>query len=172
MGFSDYLLFLGIESNPTSVNLLNASSTAPNTGILSTDSVPPSKEPHPHYPVGASGYFECGVCLESSYMYRRACCSFPACSECISSYFTSKIDLGLVAIECINTKCRDFVHRDEISVRLPSSLKPVYLRLLANANADELSKTCPRCNNIMTLESAEILKNMKRMATKDPTAVR
>ena len=130
------------------------------------------KEPVPHFPVGTYGLFECGICLIPSWMYKRACCSFPACSDCLTSYFEAKLDLGIVSIECVNHSCKKFVHRDEISVRLPQSRKSCYYKLLANSNADELSKTCPRCNHIHRLDSLSTLKNMKRQAAKDATSVR
>lgn len=130
------------------------------------------KEPTPHFPVGSYGLFECGICFTPSWMYKRACCSFPSCSECLSSYFEAKLDLGIVSIECVNSACKKFVHRDEISVRLPQSRKELYYRLLANSNADELSKTCPSCNHIHKLDSLSTLKDMKRQSAKDPTSVR
>jgi len=128
------------------------------------------KEPSPPFPVGSYGLFECGICLTSSWMYKRACCSFPACSKCLTSYYESKLDLGIVSFECINSVCKKFVHRNEISVRLPQNKKSKYYRLLANSNADELAKTCPRCNHIHRLDSISSLKTMKRQATKEPTS--
>ena len=87
------------------------------------------------------------------------------------SYYASRVDLGQVSIECVNSLCRCFVHRDEISLLLPASKKSIYCTLLANSNSDDLSKTCPRCNHVMKLESVSILKSMERASRKNPAAV-
>ena len=125
-----------------------------------------SRDPLPHFPVGSYELAECNVCFSIKWMYKRACCGFPACAECLAAYFTSRIDLGQVSFECINSLCRCYVHRDEISLFLPSSKKAVYCTLLANSNADKLSKTCPRCNHVLRLESAQQLKLVERAARK------
>ncbi|XP_054708648.1 E3 ubiquitin-protein ligase arih1l-like [Uloborus diversus] len=109
---------------------------------------PHPKEPSPHYPVGEWEFDDCGICFESQWLYRRVCCSFPACSICLQNYFSSKIDNGQVKIECCNTTCSSYVHRDEISARLTLAYKEKFHKLLILANQDANTKTCPRCSHV------------------------
>ncbi|KFM64884.1 putative E3 ubiquitin-protein ligase RNF217, partial [Stegodyphus mimosarum] len=110
-------------------------------------------EPSPHYPVGDWQFDECGICYESQWLYRRACCGFSACSSCLQSYFSSKIDEGQVKIECCNTSCSSYVHRDEISARLSIADKEKFHKLLILANQDSNTKTCPRCSHVTKIAS-------------------
>ncbi|RWS06760.1 putative E3 ubiquitin-protein ligase RNF217-like protein [Dinothrombium tinctorium] len=126
---------------------------------LSTEAI---KEPIPHFPVGSWDYEECKVCCETVWLYRRPCCDYPACNDCLTNYFENKVKLGIVSIECVNPQCHEYVHRDEISVRLAPEVKKTYCRLLAFNNCDEIAKTCPRCNHIRRLQSESELKQMKK----------
>lgn len=129
-----------------------------------------SKEPKPHFPIGDFDFLECQICLRKQWLYRRACCSFPACCNCLKEYFTTKIEQSIVTIECINNHCSSFIHRDEISTRLDSNMKNIYHRLLLSSNSNGLSKTCPQCNHLKTLDSMDQLKKMKKAAKKEPKA--
>jgi E3 ubiquitin-protein ligase RNF217 len=151
------------------MTMASDSSSSPESPSSHNSNVLP--DPIPHFPVGTYEMIECNICLVSKWMHRRVCCSFPACSDCLTSYYAARIDLGQVSIECINTLCRCFVHRDEISLLLPASKKTVYNTLLANSNSDNLSKTCPRCNQVLKLESVNVLKSMERASKKNPAAV-
>ncbi|GFS37947.1 uncharacterized protein NPIL_647191 [Nephila pilipes] len=110
--------------------------------------------PAPHFPVGDLENEECGICYETQYMYRRACCSFPACNHCLKRYYASKVENGQVKIECCNPNCKKFVHREEISARLDGSTKEKFNTLLLLANQDENTKTCPRCNHLTEFDKA------------------
>ncbi|RWS31357.1 uncharacterized protein B4U80_10661, partial [Leptotrombidium deliense] len=124
----------------------------------------PPEEPIPHFPVGLFQQDECGVCWEHVWLYRRPCCSFAVCANCCSNYYEYKVRMAIVSIECINPKCHEYVHRDEISVRLSSEMKCIYYRLLSADNCDETSKTCPKCNRVHRLQSVADLKEMKSKA--------
>ncbi|CAL1295463.1 unnamed protein product [Larinioides sclopetarius] len=117
---------------------------------LLPDDVTP-QEPSPHYPVGDWEFEECGICLDSQWLYRRACCRFPACSNCLQSYYSSKVEDGQVKIECCNNACNAYVHRDEISARLKIPDKEKFHKLLVLANQDANTKTCPRCSHLTKL---------------------
>ena len=127
-------------------------------------------EPQPHFPVGEQKVTECGICLETKPLYLRKCCSFAACSDCLTSYFATKVELGIVSIECINLQCKDFVFRDEISIRLPLHLKSTFVNLLINFNSDGLRKTCPKCNHPRELDSLSTLKSMVKSSVKNPSS--
>lgn len=148
-------------------------------GIGSTSSVSSStvvkREPVPHYPIGEYEYLDCGICLLSQWLYKRPCCGYPVCSECLSIYFRSKIEMSIVTIECINDSCKSFVHRDEISSMLTDvTMKNLYYRLLIleSTSSDGLSRTCPQCNHLFSIQSSDALKKMKKSAKSDATASR
>lgn len=113
------------------------------------------KEPSPHYPVGEWEFDVCGICFDAQWLYRRACCQFPGCSTCLQKYFSSKIDDGQVKIECCNTSCNSYVHRDEISAKLSIADKEKFHKLLVLANQDSNTKTCPRCSHIAKISSKQ-----------------
>lgn len=111
------------------------------------------KEPSPHYPVGEWEFDVCGICFDAQWLYRRACCQFPACSTCLQKYFSTKIVDGQVKIECCNTPCNSYVHRDEISAKLSIADKEKFHKLLVLANQDSNTKTCPRCSHVVKIAS-------------------
>ncbi|XP_022242418.1 probable E3 ubiquitin-protein ligase RNF217 [Limulus polyphemus] len=112
-------------------------------------------DPTAHFPVGELDCVECGICLEVHWLYRRPCCNYSACNNCLHLYFTTKVEEGFVKIQCCNYSCYNFVHRDEISARLTSSTKEIFNKLLVRANEDDYTKTCPRCSHVMKLNSSE-----------------
>lgn len=122
------------------------------------------KEPKPHYPVGEWNFKECGICLETNWMYSRHCCQFPACDSCLEQYFASKVKQGIIQIECCNLTCHNYVHRDEISVKLHSDIKETFQKLLASTQIDKFTKPCPRCNRIITMNPYNI-KNKKKISS-------
>uniref|UniRef100_A0A2L2YRV2 RBR-type E3 ubiquitin transferase n=1 Tax=Parasteatoda tepidariorum TaxID=114398 RepID=A0A2L2YRV2_PARTP len=101
-----------------------------------------------NHPKEVGEFYECGICFDSQWLYRRSCCYFPVCSNCLQIYLSFKINNGLVKIECCNTECNVFVHRDEISVRLNKVDKDKFNKLLVLANQDLRTKTCPRCSHL------------------------
>ncbi|GIY55530.1 uncharacterized protein CDAR_538491 [Caerostris darwini] len=118
------------------------------------DLLPDEEDPQlpiPHYPVGEWAYDECGICMDIQWFYRRSCCRYSACSSCLQNYFSSKIENGQVKIECCNTQCNAYVHRDEISDRLNLPDKKKFHKLLILANQDASTKTCPRCSHLTKL---------------------
>lgn len=121
---------------------------------------------------GEYEYTECLICYEVKRLHRRACCSYAACTDCITQYFINKVQLAMISIECINIDCNDFVHRDEISLRLPKHLKGVYINLLINFNCDNTKKTCPKCNYLYQLDSPSQLKDMYKQSAKKLDASR
>lgn len=108
-------------------------------------------EPTPHFAVGDWVWTECDICLEHRWLYRRPCCGFPACGDCMKRYFETKVADGTVKIECCSPRCRHYVHRDEISARLDGTVKHRFYQFLVQANADPHVKTCPGCNHITRL---------------------
>ncbi|XP_076361021.1 E3 ubiquitin-protein ligase RNF217-like isoform X1 [Tachypleus tridentatus] len=112
-------------------------------------------DPPPHFPVGELDCEECAICLEVHWLYRRPCCNYPACNSCLHQYFTTKVEEGLVKIECCNDMCDNFVHRDEISARLTTPTKDIFYKLLVRANEDDRTKTCPRCNHVTKINLNE-----------------
>ncbi|XP_064485385.1 E3 ubiquitin-protein ligase RNF217-like [Ornithodoros turicata] len=112
------------------------------------DSGPIPEEPVPHFPVGSWGLRECGICLETRWLYLRPCCNFPACSQCLKKYYTSKVAQMQLKIECCNVGCKQYVHRDEISARLPQDIKKQFHNLIESASLASKSKTCPHCNHV------------------------
>lgn len=123
------------------------------------------RETTPHFPTGAWTFEECGVCLEINWLYRRSCCNYCACISCLSNYYSLKVQMGIVTIECINPLCKRYVHRDEISSRLQSSeMKEIYYRLLLSNNLSPFSKTCPQCNYLFRIDETDYKKmiNAKR----------
>lgn len=98
-------------------------------------------------------FAECNICAESQWLLVRNCCSIPVCLECLGRYYTSQVQNGAVAIECISTRCKQLVFREEIFERLNRYFKDVYfLRLLAHSSASEHTKPCPRCNRLLCRE--------------------
>jgi len=113
------------------------------------------------FPVGPWTYAECGICLEVGWLNKRHCCDYCACIQCLQQYYSSRIELGAVTIECINPFCHSFVHRDEISARLTPQMKDVYHRLLLTTSSQsEQTKPCPQCNYFYTL-SDDLFKQYK-----------
>ncbi|GAB6027524.1 hypothetical protein CHUAL_001772 [Chamberlinius hualienensis] len=91
---------------------------------------------------------KCQICLEHRWMYNRPCCDFPVCYLCLKTYFTLKVNEGIVKIECCNNKCETVVHRDEISEYLDPADKQRFYQFLADVNSDPWMKTCPQCSHV------------------------
>lgn len=121
-----------------------------------------NKESSPHYPVGEWNFKECGICLEMKWLYCRHCCQYPACNSCLQLYYTSKVEQGIIQIECCNPTCHSYVHRDEISARLHNGTKETFYKLLASANINKFTKTCPRCSHV-TRANMHDTKNRKQI---------
>lgn len=115
------------------------------------DSGPIPEEPVPHFPVGSWGLRECGICLETRWLYLRPCCNFPACTQCLKRYYMTRVVQGQLKIECCNVGCKHYVHRDEISARLPQDIKEQFHHLIESASSTSKSKTCPHCNHVCQL---------------------
>lgn len=106
----------------------------------------------PLYPQGPLITAECFVCFEETKLRRRLCCSFPVCDPCLESYLTVQVSQATVKIECINSNCQSYVHRDEILTRLPPRMKSKFYKFLIDANLDPCLKTCPRCSDAVQLD--------------------
>ena len=116
------------------------------------------------YPQGEVTETECYVCFEEANLHRRLCCDFPVCDPCLESYLTVQVLQANVNIECLNINCNSYIHRSEISARLPSKMKLKFYKFLIDANIDPTVKTCPRCSSGLqvdkvTLKKRKVLKN-------------
>lgn len=116
------------------------------------------------YPQGDLTETECYVCFEEASLHRRLCCDFPVCDPCLESYLTVQVSQANVNIECLNINCNSYIHRSEISARLPAKMKMKFYKFLIDANIDPTVKTCPRCSSGLqvdkvTLKKRKVLKN-------------
>lgn len=116
------------------------------------------------YPQGELTETECYVCFEDASLHRRLCCNFPVCDPCLESYLTVQVSQANVNIECLNINCNSYIHRNEISARLPAKMKMKFYKFLIDANIDPTVKTCPRCSSGLqvdkaTLKKRKVLKN-------------
>ncbi|XP_041361449.1 uncharacterized protein LOC121377502 isoform X2 [Gigantopelta aegis] len=116
----------------------------------------PPPLPYPHNPF-VDG--ECNICLVSKKLRKRMCCSFPVCEDCMEMYLSTQVSQAIVKIECLNTECNNYVHRDEILARLPLDLKEKFYKFLIDANKDPKIKTCPRCSHVTRLEDCLLKMN-------------
>lgn len=99
---------------------------------------------------------ECSICCDAQWLLVRSCCSFAACLECLSRYYSSRIELGCLSIECIGSECHQLVYRAEVNARLNGEQKALYTRLLLLSSSEsERAKPCPQCNTILTLSAAK-----------------
>ncbi|KAK7475628.1 hypothetical protein BaRGS_00033121, partial [Batillaria attramentaria] len=114
----------------------------------------------PHYPQGPLTTTECFVCFEEMNLRRRLCCDFPVCDSCLVSYLVVQVSQATVHIECLNSNCQSYIHRDEILSRLPVNMKSKFYKFLIDANLDPTLKTCPRCSNALRVDRA-LLKKRK-----------
>ncbi|KAK7091292.1 hypothetical protein V1264_008996 [Littorina saxatilis] len=114
----------------------------------------------PLYPQGLPVDTECYVCFEEAKLRRRLCCDFPVCDPCLESYLTVQISQANVNVECLNIDCNSYIHRNEISARLPANMKMKFYKFLIDANVDPTIKTCPRCSVGHQVDKAD-LRNRK-----------
>lgn len=97
-------------------------------------------------------YQECAICCETQWLLVRTCCLFPACLDCLSQYYTGRVEMGNLSIECIRTECHELVYRAEVNARLGPEKRSLYNRLLLlQSSESDRSKPCPQCNTILTL---------------------
>jgi hypothetical protein len=125
------------------------------------------------FPTGVFIRMDCEICFDETFLYKRSCCNFAACSICLSKYFREKVSLGIFSIQCINNKCKSLVSRNEVSVSLEPKYKEIYHNLLrANNDLNKLMRTCVNCNFLHKLKDNSELKKMRKSRKKDPTASR
>ena len=122
----------------------------------------PGPPEEPLYPQGLIVRTECYVCFEENDLRRRLCCDFPVCDTCLESYLIVQITRANVNIECININCNSYIHRNEISARLPPKYKMKFYKFLIDANIDPSVKTCPRCSSGLQIDKG-MLKKRKVM---------
>lgn len=104
---------------------------------------------------------ECQICFtDEEIICKLSCCSLAACFNCLQKYFTMKIEQQIFVIECINSNCSSIVPHTEILSVLDHKSKLIYERTFICINSNGLSKMCPQCNSIETLESRKVLKRM------------
>ena len=97
-------------------------------------------------------YRECDVCCSEKWLLIRECCGYPVCVSCLREYYTARISIGNLAIECIGHSCKELVYRDEVLARLTQGVRELYVRqLLSQSSESERCKPCPRCNHLHTL---------------------
>ena len=105
---------------------------------------------------------ECEICCEKRWLLSRPCCNYHACLDCLSRYYTSKVEMQCLSIECINTHCDEPVYRTEVNSRLSPEKRHLYARLLLEHSSEsDKSKPCPRCNTILTIDS-DMQKKLKK----------
>ncbi|XP_076456869.1 uncharacterized protein LOC143291121 isoform X2 [Babylonia areolata] len=112
----------------------------------------------PLYPQGLLVETECYVCFEETELRRRLCCDFPVCDKCLESYLMVQVLQANVNIECLNINCNSYIHRNEISARLPPKFKMKFYKFLIDANVDPTVKTCPRCSCGLQVDKAALKK--------------
>lgn len=158
---SDYEVLDGsdlFDDMPTHVHMLRE------WGLLDDDDdgMEPTEVEHPparpHYPQGPLITHECFVCFEETTLRRRLCCDFPVCDSCLEAYLTVQVSQATVHIECLNSNCQSYIHRDEIMYRLPSHMKSKFYKFLIDANLDPTLKTCPRCSHAVQVDRAMLKK--------------
>ena len=97
-------------------------------------------------------YDECSICLDVQWLLIRSCCSIRACINCLSQYYSDRISMGAIAIECIGFGCHELVYRTEIQVRLSPERRSLYDRLLLEQSSEsQYAKPCPQCSSIYSL---------------------
>ena len=117
---------------------------------------PPNTPEEPTYPMGEQKYAQCQICFEAQILRFRHCCKFAACDNCLQLYFTTQVSQGIVKIECLNTECLVFVHRDEILHKLEKHMKEKFYKFLVDANKEPHIKTCPQCSSVLTVHKHEL----------------
>lgn len=101
-------------------------------------------------------FAQCEICLDNKWLLVRQCCHTPTCTDCLSEYYKSKIEMGAISIPCIGDGCDQLVYRNEISIRLPLKTRDLYSRLLlARSTECKTSKPCPQCNTILKLDDVQ-----------------
>ncbi|KAL8585697.1 hypothetical protein ACOMHN_022344 [Nucella lapillus] len=123
---------------------------------LDQDPLGPPEEPL--YPQGSLDETECYVCFEESELRRRLCCDFPVCDRCLESYLMVQVLQANVNIECLNISCNSYIHRNEISARLPPKFKIKFYKFLIDANIDPSVKTCPQCSHGLQVDKTTLKK--------------
>ncbi|XP_027194292.2 uncharacterized protein LOC113789004 [Dermatophagoides pteronyssinus] len=98
---------------------------------------------------------ECCICCENRWLLKRiCCCSSGACLSCLNRYYTERIRMGQLSIECIGPGCKSLIYRAEVLARLNGDNKALYGRLLlSQSNESDRIRPCPRCNRLYTLSS-------------------
>lgn len=99
---------------------------------------------------------ECCICCENRWLLKRICCSSGACLSCLTRYYTERIRMGQLSIECIGPGCKSLIYRAEVLARLNGDDKALYGRLLlSQSNESDRIRPCPRCNRLFTLSSKQ-----------------
>lgn len=100
---------------------------------------------------------QCLVCLEYDVpeLDCRPCCDQPVCQTCLERYVRSKLQIGVVRIECPVPACDSLVQVEELT-RLDPELARLYYRRLVDANAEPHRKTCPNCCLVTELEPSQL----------------
>ncbi|KAL5013728.1 hypothetical protein ScPMuIL_007998 [Solemya velum] len=110
----------------------------------------------PQFPCSDEVHTNCCVCFDTRSLRRRLCCDFPVCDECMENYIAAQVKQRIVKIECPNTDCQSYVHRDEIFCRLSGEMKEKFYKFLIDANQDPLIKTCPRCSKVCKIDKVRL----------------
>ncbi|KAF7490847.1 Putative E3 ubiquitin-protein ligase [Sarcoptes scabiei] len=108
----------------------------------------------------------CDCCDLKQWLLVRDCCQSKSCLDCLKQYYTTRIKMGILSIECIGTKCKQLVYRTEVMSRLAIADKALYGRLLLMQSSEsDRSKPCPRCNKIFSLsfKHQEKIKRQRKM---------
>ncbi|KAL3888489.1 hypothetical protein ACJMK2_000856 [Sinanodonta woodiana] len=108
----------------------------------------------PNFPCSSPILMECAICFDEKMLRKRLCCMLPVCDHCMQLYLEEQVSRRNIKIECINTKCISYIHRDEILERLSLKQKEKYYMFLVDANNDPCVKTCPRCNHVQHIEKS------------------
>ncbi|GFQ64961.1 probable E3 ubiquitin-protein ligase RNF217 [Trichonephila clavata] len=102
----------------------------------------------PCFPVGKLKFEECAICAKAEYIYRRVCCGYSACNNCLKRYYSSKVKNNQLKIKCYNPNCYEFAHKNEILERLDKLSAQKFKILLLLANNSPYYKSCPQCNRL------------------------
>jgi len=112
----------------------------------------------PSSPVAVQPTLQCLVCLEQNVRPEldcRPCCRQPVCRTCLERHARSKLELGVVRIDCPVPACDSHVQVGELA-RLDPQLAILYNRRLVDANSDPHRKTCPNCGLVTELSPSQL----------------
>ena len=81
----------------------------------------------------------CGVCLHQTEVMQWPCCRVSVCRDCVRSYVTEQVRMGVVAVECLS--CEVILPESDVTSFLEGSFRHTY-KLLIRSRVNNLERSC------------------------------